>query len=78
MFWRRTTFCGIERANFVGEPEDQHPHPTMVAVMGEMLAVPESLVFLVWLTGWAKGKTEMVRRGFTFVRYMAMLRNQAT
>ena len=32
-------FCGIERANFAGKPEDQHPHPVMVAVLGEMLAV---------------------------------------
>ena len=45
--------CGIEWANFAGEPEDQHPHPGMVAVMGEMLAVP---CFLVWLRGLGQKK----------------------
>ena len=39
LFVVKPPFCGIERAFFSGEPEDQHPHPGMVAVMGEMLVV---------------------------------------
>ena len=67
-------FFGVERANFAGDPEDQHSHPGMVAVMGKDFAVP---VCLVWLRRWGKRRTETVRRGFTLTRYMAMLRNPA-
>ena len=63
-------FVGVERANVAGDPDDQHPHPGMVAVMGRDVGC----LVLFWLRGWA----EIVRRGFTFTRYMAMLRNQAS